>query len=137
MLSFFVYIIFLLYLYKIKNNDMKKKYFVLMSICILFLSCSHKNKNYVNSIIVTSLQSKINLYNNGKLKLINYEDIKYSIVNDSIRYYVLNYNSTDEYGFKEESFTYGYFNMNNGYDVTDFEDSTDDNSDRFMNTEIY
>ena len=108
-----------------------------MSICILFLSCSHKNKNYVNSIIVTSLQSKINLYNNGKLKLINYEDIKYSIVNDSIRYYVLNYNSTDEYGFKEESFTYGYFNMNNGYDVTDFEDSTDDNSDRFMNTEIY
>jgi len=117
---------------------MKKMYMIFISVCVIFMLCLCKNdKNKIEKSIIVSLKSQINEYNNGNLNIINYENVKHSKVNDSIRYYILNYNSVDIYGFKDETHTEGYFNMKTGEDVTDVEKNTDNETNRFINTEIY
>jgi len=119
---------------------------ILILICVIFsISCTSKKDRRTEKYIESSLISKISEYqkNNNIYATYTYDEMKSSIVNDSISFYVLNYDITDMYGIKRKSFVYGYFNMNTGYDVTDedgYNDDSDDSYDsydRFMNTQIF
>lgn len=107
-------------------------------ISFFITSCTSKKDRKTEKFIESVLITKIHEYPYNEYDKYVYDGLKSSTVNDSISYYILNYHSTDMYGHKKSSFTYGYFNMNTGYDVTELEDSIDLNSfNRFMNAEIY
>jgi len=118
----------------------RKVYLILL--CVSFFvfsitSCTSEKDRKTEKYIKSSLISKIHEYPYNEYNTYVYDELKSSKVNDSIRFYILNFHHTDIYGVKRLSFTYGYFNMNTGCDVSDIEDKLDDNKNRFINTEIY
>ena len=107
-------------------------------ICFSINSCTsvkdRKTEKFIKSVLIT----KICEYPYNNYSDYVYDDLKYSKLNDSISYYILNYYRVDDFGVKRLSFTFGYFNMNTGCDVSDVEEHLDDDSsNRFINTQLY